>query len=199
MSGLLVHHLFFPVEVLGPGRRVGIWFQGCSIRCRGCIAPETWEFDQSRYLPFTTLKKNLEFFLSNTPSGVTISGGEPFDQADGLLSLLTLIRETGYTDIMVYSGYQYEHLVQKYPDHFPYIDLLISDPFEQEQANTRLWCGSDNQRIHVFSPERYDEVILNNQVFPEERNIQVELIDDRIMVIGIPKRETVRAIQKRNL
>ena len=36
--------LHFPVTTLGPGRRIGIWFQGCSIRCPGCISADTWAF-----------------------------------------------------------------------------------------------------------------------------------------------------------
>lgn len=34
--------LHFPVTALGPGERLGIWFQGCSLGCQGCISPDTW-------------------------------------------------------------------------------------------------------------------------------------------------------------
>ena len=38
-----ISRLHFPVTTLGPGRRLGIWFQGCSIQCRGCISIDTWD------------------------------------------------------------------------------------------------------------------------------------------------------------
>ena len=42
---MYIARLLYPVRVLGPGRRVGIWFAGCSRRCRGCSNPELWERD----------------------------------------------------------------------------------------------------------------------------------------------------------
>lgn len=40
---MILSRLHFPVTTLGPGRRIGVWFQGCSIRCAGCISRDTWE------------------------------------------------------------------------------------------------------------------------------------------------------------
>ena len=37
-----ISRLHFPVTTLGPGHRIGIWFQGCSIRCEGCLSMDTW-------------------------------------------------------------------------------------------------------------------------------------------------------------
>ena len=39
---IAVNRLHWPVTVLGPGRRVGIWMQGCSIGCPGCVSRDTW-------------------------------------------------------------------------------------------------------------------------------------------------------------
>ncbi|WP_461325238.1 4Fe-4S cluster-binding domain-containing protein [Bradyrhizobium diazoefficiens] len=44
-----VSRIHFPVTTLGPGRRLGIWFQGCSIRCPGCISMDTWMEGAGKY------------------------------------------------------------------------------------------------------------------------------------------------------
>jgi anaerobic ribonucleoside-triphosphate reductase activating protein len=70
--------MHFPVTTLGPGRRVGVWLQGCSIRCQGCISVDTWIKDRG----ITTVDEvvtALQLWLSRA-DGITVSGGEPFDQ-----------------------------------------------------------------------------------------------------------------------
>lgn len=32
----------YPVYNLGEGKRIGIWVQGCSIECKGCINKTLW-------------------------------------------------------------------------------------------------------------------------------------------------------------
>ena len=44
---LYVNGLFPLVTTLGPGRRIGLWLQGCSFRCPGCMTPELFERDES--------------------------------------------------------------------------------------------------------------------------------------------------------
>ncbi|MGG7582215.1 4Fe-4S cluster-binding domain-containing protein [Rhizobium sp. Nf11,1] len=78
--------MHFPVTALGPGRRIGIWFQGCSIRCPGCISADTWTTGKGT----TTLEEVVNTLQPWLPEaeGVTVSGGEPFDQQEALQSLL---------------------------------------------------------------------------------------------------------------
>ncbi|MCF0253454.1 MAG: 4Fe-4S cluster-binding domain-containing protein, partial [Duodenibacillus sp.] len=35
----------------GPGVRVSVFVSGCTLRCRGCFNPESWDFAAGR--PFT--------------------------------------------------------------------------------------------------------------------------------------------------
>ena len=51
MTTLLVNRVHYPVTTLGPGLQAGIWTRGCSLRCPGCISPDTWEPDPRRRLP----------------------------------------------------------------------------------------------------------------------------------------------------
>ena len=45
---IAINKAHFPVTVLGPGRRIGIWLQGCSIHCKGCVSQDTWAADPGR-------------------------------------------------------------------------------------------------------------------------------------------------------
>src|SRR5262249_5553706 len=134
---------------LGPGRRLGIWFQGCSIRCPGCISADTWATGKGG-LELTELFRRMEIWLAQA-EGITISGGEPFDQADALGALLLGLRERTAADILVYSGYSLEALAPRLAVFEGLIDALITDPFLLDAPQTLPIRGSDNQRLHGLS------------------------------------------------
>ena len=114
---IALSRIHYPVTQLGPGRRVGIWLQGCSIRCAGCISMDTWA--QGRGV--TTVE---EVLTAITPwaaeaQGFTVSGGEPFQQPDALAELLRGIvawrsgrpaSGPDAVDILVYTGYTLSRL-----------------------------------------------------------------------------------------
>ncbi len=78
----------WPVTVLGPGRRIGLWVQGCSIHCPGCVSQDTWPKDPARAIAVPELIAWCRKVTAGTFDGVTISGGEPFEQPAGLAALL---------------------------------------------------------------------------------------------------------------
>lgn len=143
---IAISRVHFPVTTLGPGRRLGIWFQGCSIRCPGCISADTWAAGRS-WLELAELFGRIETWLDQT-EGITISGGEPFDQTDALGALLRGLRERTAADILVYSGYALERLERPLSAFEGLIDALITDPFVVEAPQTLPLRGSDNQRLH---------------------------------------------------
>ena len=187
---MLIHRIFFPVTVLGPGgERLGIWTQGCSIHCTGCMTLESWKFDSKYFLDFNSIEiKILEAKNIGVTSAV-ISGGEPFDQPEGLLFLLLLLKTHDFSDILVYSGYFFDNILKRYPNHLNFIDLLISEPFIYSESNTKIWRGSDNQEIHILNKKiNYDESILNSTKFPPNREIQI--IEDNASMHNIYDRNS---------
>ena len=48
---LQLNKAHWPVTVLGPGRRIGLWVQGCAIHCRGCVSQDTWPADPAKAMP----------------------------------------------------------------------------------------------------------------------------------------------------
>lgn len=84
-------------------------------------------------------------------AGITISGGEPFDQPEALVDLLHGLRKLSACDILVYSGYPIESLADTLARADSLIDVLISDAFDVDAPQTRLLRGSDNQRLHCLT------------------------------------------------
>lgn len=164
-------------NVVGPGSRLVIWLQGCSICCEKCINPH--------FIPhkINKLIKINELFeiVCNTPDivGVTYSGGEPFDQAEGLYKLSKLIKKTGLT-IMSYSGYTIEE-IKNSDDKFKklllsYLDILVDGKYEHLKAAPLLWRGSTNQKVHFLTP-----VYENYRELADQLNLQIEFSFDSSM------------------
>lgn len=132
----------------GPGIRYTIFVQGCGHRCPGCHNPHTWEPDGGREADIDNLWREIE----GNPllSGVTLSGGEPFDQAETLLPLARKTVESGL-ELAAYSGYTFEQLVEVGDAAAKLLKLchvLVDGPFVLERRNLGLrFRGSDNQRI----------------------------------------------------
>jgi anaerobic ribonucleoside-triphosphate reductase activating protein len=151
------------VTTLGPGQRVGIWFQGCSIRCPGCISADTWAVPPAEGSRWTVSVADLIEALGgrlDEADGVTVSGGEPFDQLDALEELLHGVqsRLRGDQDVLVFSGHELERILPIVQARLLPIDALISDPFLLSSAQTIALRGSDNQRLTCLTPlgqERY--------------------------------------------
>ena len=185
---LFLSRLHFPVTALGPGRRIGVWFQGCSIRCAGCISADTWAFGRGA----TTVDAVIDAvggWLS-VADGVTISGGEPFDQPDALLHLLRAVRSRFSGDILVYTGHPFEVVSAVIAPAPGLIDVLISGPYDASASQSFPLRGSDNQRLHCFSDlglERFQSY--------RKRGLDHELLLDVMFdergaawFAGIPKR-----------
>ncbi|MVV47532.1 4Fe-4S cluster-binding domain-containing protein [Pseudomonas sp. PB120] len=185
---LSLSRVHFPVTTLGPGRRLGIWFQGCSIRCPGCISADTWGAGHLR-LSTEKLLEQITPWLREA-EGITISGGEPFDQFDALLRLLQGLRRLSQADILVYSGYPLEKLDAKLRQANGLIDALISDPYDETLSQSMALRGSDNQRLSLLTP--IGRTRLGNYDRPlEPADKALDLMFDEtgsVWMAGIPRR-----------
>lgn len=151
-----VARLLFPVRVLGPGSRLGIWFAGCPRRCRGCSNPELWNPKPEWEIPVEKLLSLVEpFFAAKPRPGLILTGGEPFAQGPELLTLLQAL-EMRTEDILVYTGYTLAEL-QRGPKVWQqclvHIGVLIDGPYDEKQNTDVPLRGSANQRIHYLKPE----------------------------------------------
>src|SRR5687768_3431912 len=81
--------------VAGPGERAVLWVAGCLRRCPGCMKPDLFDFAAGE----TVSIEVIERWIENVPrlNGLTISGGEPFEQAQPLAELARRVRRRGLT------------------------------------------------------------------------------------------------------
>lgn len=194
MSGVVpaiavnISRVHFPVTTLGPGRRLGIWFQGCSIRCPGCISADTWDKNAGA-TTLAALLTEVDIWITEA-EGITISGGEPFEQPDALFALLKHIKLEHNQDVLVYSGYSFEKIKNTAAITTGLIDALISEPFELSAPQTLALRGSDNQRLHLLTERGRERFIRYERVVePHDRSLDVMFADDgAVWLAGIPQR-----------
>lgn len=133
----------------GPGIRYAVFVQGCPHRCPGCHNPQTHPFEGGTEMDVADIF--AEFKRNPLLKGVTLSGGEPFAQAEALAELAKLVHGAG-KDVVAYTGYVYEDLLAMDDPAVHALlaetDLLIDGPFLQKQRNLELrFRGSENQRL----------------------------------------------------
>jgi len=135
----------------GPGLRLVVFVQGCPHHCFGCHNPEALPFDGG-YL--CTAQEILDEIQKNPLlQGVTLSGGEPFCQAEALKPLALGAKELG-KNLWIYSGYTWEELhdMAETDSHIlPLLtaaDVLVDGRYIHEQRDLTLpFRGSKNQRL----------------------------------------------------
>ena len=105
---MFVDRLYYPVSTLGPGQRIALWTRGCAKHCPGCANPELWEACPDALIENEKLAGILLDLAARTGAHrLTVTGGDPLEQADDLAQVLAAIRPA-FDDILVYTGYVLE-------------------------------------------------------------------------------------------
>lgn len=169
----------------GFGNRYCIWMQGCSIRCRGCMNSHMWSFDEGIPMNVSEILGDIQdcTFIE----GVTLLGGEPFDQSISLAELVRQVHDSGLS-VIVFTGYTLEYLIGQNDPSIQTIldntDLLIDGPYIEECTDfSRPWIGSRNQRF-LFLSDRYCEADLKKQKTGSRYELRI-CKDGTITVNGI--------------
>lgn len=137
----------------GLGLRHSLYTSGCSHQCKGCFNASIWNFNYGA--PYTKEFEdriiedlNIDYVKI---SGLSILGGEPLQNADGLLPLVKRIKaECEKKDIWIWSGYTFEEISQNklMKEILSCCDVLIDGRFDLELRDLTLkWRGSRNQRV----------------------------------------------------
>jgi anaerobic ribonucleoside-triphosphate reductase activating protein len=173
----------------GPGRRYALWLQGCSIRCPGCCNPHLFEAAGGQVVEVAVLLAEIAA-VGHSVEGVTLLGGEPFEQAPGLVPLLRGVRGFGLS-VLVFSGYTIEELRARADPGVHALlaetDVLVDGRYDRARPETRrLWVGSANQRFHYLTG-RYTPAIEEPDAGAALRTVEVRIgTDGRWSASGWP-------------
>jgi anaerobic ribonucleoside-triphosphate reductase activating protein len=146
--------LYHNSTVDGFGRRSVVQVAGCSILCAGCYIPETHLRANGKSISIDEIISEIDEQRA-AHDGVTILGGEPFDQTISLETLVARLKAKNY-HITIYTGYTLENLLAREDENIKRIlaktDLLIDGAFDRRLTkNAGEYRGSSNQRL-IFYP-----------------------------------------------
>ncbi len=151
MPDLRVSGIVEESVVDGPGVRFVVFTQGCEHHCPGCHNSHTHALDGGTMMPTDAIL--ARFDEDPLLSGITFSGGEPFLQPEALADLAEAVHARG-KDVMVYSGFTFEQLLEQEGQDpavrrlLEQADILVDGPYVESRRNLELeFRGSDNQRL----------------------------------------------------
>jgi anaerobic ribonucleoside-triphosphate reductase activating protein len=181
-----IHDISLTSSVDGEGLRTVVWFQGCPHQCAGCHNYRTWDKEQGiETTPETACTELNAWKERNKLNGIklTLSGGEPFDQAEDALKLIRGLENL--ESVWIYTGYTIEELLKRRCSHTDALleaaDILVDGKYEQDNMPTQAFVGSGNQRIldlkacnnlssldlSYFEDENNGMVVRNRFLLPE--------------------------------
>lgn len=134
----------------GEGIRTSIFVTGCTHNCKGCFNKEYQDFSAGEIWTDEETERVIRFLNDPMISGLSLLGGEPFQNAKELSEILREIKGSTDKDIWVYSGYTFEQICksEEMKNLLILCDVLVDGLFIEEKKDLRLrFRGSSNQRI----------------------------------------------------
>ena len=186
----------YPVTVLGPGRRYGIWVQGCARRCPGCASSDTWDYDGGEETGFSELASRIvAASKAEGLIGLTVTGGEPLDQVQELCELIATVKGVlgdGF-DVLVFTGNPVEEIPEDSPI-FACADAMVCGPYMREIPGRGTLIATGNQELLLLTDlakDRYDADYLAKGV-----SLQASADGREITLVGIPEAGTLDRLEQ---
>ena len=150
---LRVHHLLDASRANGPGLRAVVWVQGCGRDCPGCFNPETHDPAGGDELTHAGI---LAWWarVATGVDGLTVSGGEPLEQAASLSRVLEAARAAADLPVLLFTGWTWAE-VQASTEAAACVDLVdavVLGPYVREPAGGAGPWGSSSQELRLLSP-----------------------------------------------
>jgi anaerobic ribonucleoside-triphosphate reductase activating protein len=164
-----------------PGVRFVVWVQGCTRGCPGCFNQAFQPADGGADISPDELTDHV--LATDGIDGVTLSGGEPFEQSGALARFAEGVRAHELS-VMCYTGFTLEELRASTDKDthalLSEVDILIDGPFVSRLRAGLPWRGSSNQRVHVLS-ERFPMPAAG----PADQVAEMRISDHDVAVTGI--------------
>jgi anaerobic ribonucleoside-triphosphate reductase activating protein len=174
-------HSYIISRVNGPGLRFVLWTQGCSKGCKNCFNPLTWSNEKNKIFTNDNLLELIKNF--EDIDGITITGGDPFEQEYELLELLFSLSSFNFKKgIIVYTGFTIDEINENPIRRkcLDYLDILIDGRYVEENKISSGLKGSSNQNVFYFSDKVKEEEINIDQ------EIEIGFSEDTVFLTGFP-------------
>jgi len=175
-----IHSVINSSRVNGPGDRFVIWTQGCRKGCKNCYNPETWSHYKNNLIPIDEIFENIK---NSSATGVTISGGDPFEQPEELFYLLTKIKQLDLSDgVIVFTGFTINEIRvrEELNKSLDYIDVLIDGLYIEEKRISSGLAGSSNQEFYFLTDKiSRDKIVIDQEV-------EIHSLGELIQITGFP-------------
>jgi anaerobic ribonucleoside-triphosphate reductase activating protein len=175
-----IHSVINSSRVNGPGDRFVIWTQGCRKGCKNCYNPETWSHYRNNLI---LVDEIFESIKNSSATGVTISGGDPFEQPEELFYLLTKIKQLDLSDgVIVFTGFTIDEIRvrEELNKSLDYIDVLIDGLYIEEKRISSGLAGSSNQEFYFLTDKiSRDKIVIDQEV-------EIHSLGELIQITGFP-------------
>lgn len=143
-----IHSINFS-QANGPGRRMVIWVQGCTLSCPGCFNELTHVNLGTEY----TVDELFDMIVSNQANidGVTFTGGEPLQQKKAFIALARKIKSTGLS-IVLFTGMTPKELERVDSEIHALCDVILAGRFDPS-----LWSSDDplGHKTFIINSDAY--------------------------------------------
>lgn len=134
----------------GPGVRVSLFVSGCTLKCKGCFNPESWDFNAGEDFTDKTTARIIELLKRDYITGLSILGGDPFEvqNIEAVTNLCKAVKAAvPEKSIWLWTGRKYENYANQ--PIMAYLDVIVDGPFVEKLKvkEQGKYFGSSNQRV----------------------------------------------------
>lgn len=188
---LSINRVLAPITVLGAGRRVGVWVQGCALACPGCTSVDTWDRARgTQHEPEELAVTIADQVKLENLDGLTITGGEPLDQPDQLATLVMELRAQLATwpkaatfDVLLFSGYSTKAATRRGGSLWSLLDAAVCGPYRYQLPSDVPLVASSNQELIVLTD-------VGRSKYPLEHaapRMQLASDGESLTMVGLPR------------
>ena len=134
----------------GEGVRLSCYFSGCSLACKGCHNPISWDENFGEYFGKEKQSEIINQLKNMIKPNITLTGGNPLESYDLYEFILDLKKEIPNINIWIYSGFTLEEILlnENMLSILKLCDILVDGRFKIDKKDLTLaYRGSKNQRI----------------------------------------------------
>lgn len=176
-------------QVNGPGNRVLLSLQGCTLACRGCFNPHTHPRAGGRLWKYAALRDEL---LSHQwPLNLTISGGEPLQQAFEVRNLLWMFMEHQLESVGMFTGFSPQEAarIEAWDNISAFLDFAVMGRYVQEHPLSSGLRSSQNQWLFLGKRGKY-----SLEDFDRPNDVEVHVQNGQQRITGFPTRELLEEL-----